>query len=445
MRRRAPVATLAIFREGRCMSFSFRRLVACSILAWSGVAAAAPWTPFHWTEQKVTADNGQPHDAFGQSIAIRGTTALIGAVDVNNWEGAIYVFTQTGGIWTQGQEFMADDGVPGDQATFGTAIMIDGDTAVIGALGATVHGHPNQGAAYVFRETGGIWNQVAKLVADDGAANDYFGQAAAIAGDTIVVGAYGASVNGNALQGAAYVYTNVGGIWTFVKKLVADDGVGGEFFGRSVAMSGTRALVGAPYASVDGTAARGAVYLFDGTTGDWTQTEKIVADSGDPGDAFAFSLAATPTHMVAGANGVGGGQGAAFVFADQGGSFEQEARLVANDGAVGDDLGYAVAILDSTLIVGADRAAIHDHTQQGAAYVFAESGGAWTQTRKLIASDGQTNEFYGAFVALADEAALVGVPYATVNGNAVQGAAYFYQRDDVVTDRIFADGFEPRP
>jgi hypothetical protein len=352
------------------------------------------------------------------------------------------VFTETNGVWAQGQEFMADDGVPGDQATFGTAIMIDGDTAVIGALGATVLGHPNQGAAYVFRETGGVWSQVAKLVADDGAANNYFGQAVAIAGDNIVVGAYGASVNGNALQGAAYVYTNVGGTWTFVKKLVADDGVGGEFFGRSVAMSGTRALVGAPYASVDGTAARGAVYMYDGSTSDWTQTEKIVADSGGPGDAFAFSLAATPTHMVAGANGVNGGQGAAFVFADQNGSFEQEARLVADDGAMGDDLGYAVAILDSTLIVGADRAAIHSNTQQGAAYVFAESNGAWAQTHKLIASDGQTDEFYGAFVALADQSALVGVPYATVDGNAVQGAAYFYQRDDVVTDRIFADGFD---
>src|SRR6185312_15366176 len=84
-------------------------------------------------------------------------------------------------------------------------------------------------------------SQVAKLVADDGAANNYFGQVAAISGDNIVVGAYGATVGGNVLQGAAYVYTNVGGTWTFAKKLVADDAVGGEFFGRSVAMSGDRA------------------------------------------------------------------------------------------------------------------------------------------------------------------------------------------------------------
>jgi hypothetical protein len=432
--------------------FPVRPIVLCLFASFAGsgaaavlVSPAAPTSPLVWTEQKVIASNGQPHDAFGQSIALRGTTALIGAVDVNNWEGAIYVFTQTNGVWTEGQEFMADDGAPGDQATFGTAIMIDGDTAVIGALGATVNGHPNQGAAYVFKETDGTWNQVAKLVADDGDANNYFGQAAAIAGAHIVVGAYGASVGGNALQGAAYVYRNVGGTWTFVKKLVADDGVGGEFFGRSVAMSGSRALVGAPYASVDGTAARGAVYMYDGSTSDWTQTAKIVADSGNPGDAFAFSLAATPTRMVAGANGVAGGQGAAFVFADQGGSFEQEARLVADDGAAGDDLGYAVAIFDSTVIVGADRAPIGSNTQQGAAYVFKFEDGAWTQTQKLTSSDRQTDEFFGAFVALSDQSALVGVPYATVDGNAVQGAAYFYQRDDVVTDRIFADGFEAVP
>jgi hypothetical protein len=416
--------------------------IACLLVFLSTSAMAAPLSPLAWPEQKVVASNGQPHDAFGQSIALSGTTALIGAVDVNDWEGAIYAFTQTGGVWTEGQEFMADDGAPGDQATFGTAIMIDGDTAVIGALGATVDGHPNAGAAYVFRETGGTWSQVAKLVASDPADNNYFGQAAAISGGNIVVGAYGATVDGNVLQGAAYVYSNVGGTWTFVKKLVADDAVGGEFFGRSVAMSGTRALVGAPYASVDGTAARGAVYMFDGSTSDWTQSGKVVADSGDPGDAFGFSLAATPAHMVVGANGSNGAKGGAFVFADEGGGWEQLARLVADDGVAGDDMGYAVAIDATTVIVGADRAQIGGNTQQGAAYVFSQSGDAWPQTQKLVSSDSQTDMFYGAYVALSDATALVGVPYATVDGDLVRGAAYFYARDDVVTDRIFADGFE---
>ena len=62
----------------------------------AGALQAAPAAPWVWTEQKVTANNGMPHDAFGQAIAISGTTALIGAVDVNDWEGAIYVFSQNG-------------------------------------------------------------------------------------------------------------------------------------------------------------------------------------------------------------------------------------------------------------------------------------------------------------------------------------------------------------
>jgi hypothetical protein len=395
-----------------------------------------------WPEQKVTASNGTDHNAFGQAIAIRGTSALIGAVDVNDWEGAIYVFTRVDGTWTQGQEFMADDGVPNDRATFGTAISIDGDTAVIGALGAKIDGHENQGAAYVFKEIDGTWTEVAKLVADDGAANNYFGQAAAISGDNIVVGAYGAKVGDNELQGAAYVYSNVGGTWTFIKKLLADDAVGGEFFGRSVAMSGTRALVGAPYASVDGTPARGAVYVFDGSTSDWTQTGKVVADDGNPGDAFGFSLAATPTHMAVGANGSNGAIGGGFVFVDDGGQWTQLARLVADDGQPGDDAGYGIAIDGTTVIVGADRVANGTFTQQGAAYVYSQSGDDWPLVQKLVSSDSQTDAFYGGFVALSDETALVGVPYATIDGNAVQGAAYFYARPDAVVDDIFKNGFD---
>ena len=319
--------SLAVLVPALCCALTVANVEARSPIfhpASSAHVTTAWAAPLAWTEQKVTASNGVAHDAFGQSIAIRGTTALIGAVDVNNWEGAIYVFTQTGGVWTEGQEFMADDGAPNDRATFGTAIMIDGDTAVIGALGATVNGHANQGAAYVFKEAGGIWSQVAKLVAEDGEANSYFGQTAAIAGSNIVVGAYGASVNGNALQGAAYVFTNVGGTWTFAHKLVADDGVGGEFFGHAVAMSGTRALVGAPYTAVDGTPARGAVYVYDGSSGDWSQVGKVVADAGNPGDGFGYSLAATTTHMVVGAGGSDGGQGAAFAFADDGGAWTQQ-------------------------------------------------------------------------------------------------------------------------
>jgi hypothetical protein len=139
------------------------------------------------------------------------------------------------------------------------------------------------------------------------------------------------------------------------------------------------------------------------------------------------------------------GQGAAFVFADDNGTWAQEARLVADDGAAGEDFGYAVTVLGNTVMVGADRATVDGAAQQGAAYIFTGSNGTWTQTRKLTASDGAANEFFGAYVGLSEQAALVGVPYATVDGNAVQGAAYFYARDDMPDDTILADGFDGTP
>jgi len=241
------------------------------------------------------------------------------------------------------------------------------------------------------------------------------------------------------------VFTNKGGTWTFAHKLVADDGAAGAFFGHAVAMSGTRALVGAPYAEVDGTAARGAVYMYDGADGDWTQTAKVVADEGSPGDGFGYSLAASDTKLVVGAGAVNKGQGAVFVFADDNGSWAPDATLVADDGAMNADFGYAVNVLDDTIIVGADRAKVGANLQQGAAYIFVKTGGTWSQTQKLTASDGQANEFYGAYVGLTTQTALVGVPYATIDGNEVQGAAYFYARDEVPADRIFASDFESTP
>ena len=397
--------SLAVLVPALCCALTVANVEARSPIfhpASSAQVATAWAAPLAWTEQKVTASNGLPHDAFGQSIAIRGTTALIGAVDVNNWEGAIYVFTQTGGVWTEGQEFMADDGAPGDQATFGTAIMIDGDTAVIGALGATVNGHANQGAAYVFKETGGVWSQVAKLVAEDGEANNYFGQAAAIAGDNIVVGAYGASVNGNALQGAAYVYSNVGGTWTFVKKLVADDAVGGEFFGRSVAMSGTRALVGAPYASVDGTrgARRGLrVRRLDerlDANGKGRRRQRAI-----PAMHSRFRSRRRRRTWSSARTAATAGRARRSCSPTTAAAWTQQARLVADDGAAGDDIGYAVAILDTTLIVGADRAAINEqHAARRCIRVRRKRATRGRRRRSSSQAMVQTDEFYGAFVAL---------------------------------------------
>ena len=146
---------------------------------------------------KLTAPDGQASDCFGYSVAISGNTIVVGALDAtvggNTAEGAAYVFTEATAGWTgapaETAKLTASDGVVGGY--FGDAVAISGNTVVVGALDATVGSNATEGAAYVFAEPklgwAGTLTQTAKLAPSDGAANDYFGYSLAISGNTVVV------------------------------------------------------------------------------------------------------------------------------------------------------------------------------------------------------------------------------------------------------------------
>ena len=169
------------------------------------------------------------------------------------------------GVWlrlggqTQTAKLTASDGAAGDISALGLDQRQHGG----GRSPTTVGGNADQGAAYVFTEPGSGWanmTQTAKLTASDGAADDYFGGSVSISGNTVVVGADGATVGGNSDQGAAYVFTEPGSGWanmTQTAKLTASDGAAGDYFGCSVSISGNTVVVGADYATVGANATRG--------------------------------------------------------------------------------------------------------------------------------------------------------------------------------------------
>ena len=166
------------------------------------------------------ADSG-----FGESVAVSGNTVVVGApeatVGANIDQGAAYLFTESGPGWanmTQVAKLTVPDGAAGD--LFGWSVSIRGNTVVVGAPGATIGGKTGQGAAYVFTEPATGWTdatQNAKLTASDGAAGDCFGMAVSISGNTVVVGACFVpsflSVGNQSFPGAAYVFTQPGGGW----------------------------------------------------------------------------------------------------------------------------------------------------------------------------------------------------------------------------------------
>ena len=155
----------------------------------------------------------------------------------------------------QKAKLTASNGTAGDNSGF--SVAISGSTVVVGAPWATVNGHSQQGEAYVFTQSGTTWTQAAELTASDGHSNDGFGYSVAISGNTVVVG------SDILLKGAAYVFAKPGSGWTNMTqtaKLRADGGVE-DNFGNSVSISGNTVVVGASAALVGGIYP-GAAYVF---------------------------------------------------------------------------------------------------------------------------------------------------------------------------------------
>jgi FG-GAP repeat len=192
-------------------------------------------------------------------VAISGETVVVGAPQddgaAGGSQGSAYVFVRSGGVWNLQQKLEASDAAAGDQ--FGTSVAISGETIVVGVQDAG----PGQGSAYVFVRSSRAWSQQ-KLEASDAAGGDLFGFSVAISGETVVVGAPldDGAAGGN--QGSAYVFVPSGGVWNQQQKLGASDAAAGDEFGFSVAISGETVVVGAP--RDDGAAGiqQGSAYVF---------------------------------------------------------------------------------------------------------------------------------------------------------------------------------------
>jgi len=162
-----------------------------------------------WTEQaKLRASDGAADDWFGQSVAIDGDTIVAGArkhdADSLVDSGSAYVYTRFGILWAEEAKLTASDGDAEDW--FGVSTAINGDTIVIGAWNDDVNGENESGGAYIYTRSGGVWSEQIKLTASDGAANDQFGVSVAIAGDTFVVGAWHDDTESGNDSGSVYIF-----------------------------------------------------------------------------------------------------------------------------------------------------------------------------------------------------------------------------------------------
>ena len=315
-------------------------------------------------------DDGEFQGGFGRSVEISGSTVVIGASqhDFNGeYSGAAYIFERVDGRWMQIAKLLADDGAAGDH--FGYWVSVSDDTAVIAAPGDDNANGGNAGAAYVFEKIGGTWQQVAKLVGDDVETNDGYAQSASISGDTIVVSAPSDYVGGQRL-GSVYVFEKVAGVWQQTAKLNADDAQDSDWFGGSVSIDGSTIVIGALGDDDNGTQS-GSAYIFEKVDGTWHQMAKLLADDGQQeGYRFGHAASISGNKVVIGIGyGFDGRPEAAYVFEKVDGNWVQSVKLTTGEGNDEDSMGESISIWGDTVLAGA-----HDDDDNGnnagAAFIF---------------------------------------------------------------------------
>lgn len=395
---------------------------------------------------RLRASDGKASDGFGASLASSGRTLVV-AAPVHGPAGAAYVFRRPRmGGWAnakQTAELTPSDAVEG----FGAAVAISGNAIVVG------NPFDAQGSAYIFEKPANGWRdatETAKLTPAD--ANAFqFGQSVAISGPSVLVGATWSTVNGHAMQGAAYAFVRPAGGWTDMNetaRLYAGTGGANDFFGRSVAIAGDTAVVGAPGRNVAGnTPNRGAVYVFVAPSGanTWadtgTPTATLVGSEGAEGDFLGFSVDTSGRTIVAGAMqddfGSSMTQGSAYVFERPPGGWTdviESTKLVASDGGPADRLGFSVGIARKAIVLGAATHDVHGATDRGAAYLYVKPAAGWTsatprtESKELITADGAADDHFGVAVDITSDAIAAGAPGDDFGGRSDQGSAYAFRR-----------------
>jgi hypothetical protein len=323
---------------------------------------------------------------------------------------------------TETQKTSAGDVASGDQ--FGRCLSIQGDLAAVGSFNDDDAG-TSSGSAYLFRFDGTSWTEEQKVAPADGIAFGFFGASVAVDGTRALIGAFGDDDSG-AESGSAYFYQYNGTSWLLEQKVSASDGAAVDRFGSAVILKGNLAVMGAPLDDdacvADPNCDSGSAYLFrfDGTS--WIEEQKITASDGTVHDTYGTAVALDGDVAVIGApeEFVKGSleAGAVYIYRFDGTTWNEEQKLKASDFLPDDRFGNSVAICGNTLLVGADG---HD-LGAGAAYFFDYDGTSWSESLKL--TGGQSN--FGRSVSLQNGVALIGAP-ADPHAGSLSGAATVYR------------------
>ncbi len=388
-----------------------------------GAGVCSGGVPVQTEDLKLTRSAPNEDDTFGERLAISGSTVVVGAKFADHSgvseAGAAYIFDLTTG--EQVSELTASDAARRDW--FGSAVAVDGTNALIGARFNNHSGLIAAGAVYVFDLTTGM--EVDKLVASDAESGDAFGSAIAVSGRTALVRASFDDHSGSTDAGSAYVFDLR--TRSEVKKLTRDEPGDDDQLGGAVAISGRSALIAVNAHDHSGFEDAGAVFVFDLMTGD--EVAKLTSPEPIVGEYWGSSVAISGTTAIVGArlhdhSGLENA-GAAYVFDLAADRFV--AKFTAPDASEADFFGWSVAISGRLAVITAYQGDHGGVSNSGVAYVFDLATGR--QVSKLVASDAAARDRFGFSVAIDGTTAVLSATGDDHGGVPDAGSVYVFRLD----------------
>jgi hypothetical protein len=368
-----------------------------------------------------TGATGVALQGYSVSISADGNTSIVGGRNDDSNAGAAWVYTRNGSTWTQ-QDKLVGTGATG-AAYQGTSVSIsaDGNTAIVGGFADNNFA----GAAWVYTRSGGAWIQQGnKLVGTGviGVAAQGVSVNISADGNTAIVGGFA----DNNAAGAAWVYTRSGSTWTQQgNKLVGTGATGAARQGTSVSISadGSTAIFGG-YADNN---SAGAAWIYTRSGSTWTQQGNKLVGTGATGNAeqgSSVSISADGNTAIVGGSADNSNAGAAWIFTRSGSTWAQQGNKLVGTGVSG--VGYqgnsvSISADGNTAIVGGYA----DNNSAGAAWVYTRSGAAWAQQgNKLVGTGATGNALQGQSVSISADGntAILGSP----NDDNAAGAAWVY-------------------
>ena len=375
---------------------------------------------------------GASNQGFSVAISGDGNTAIVGAFADSGDVGAAWIYTRTGNVWSQQGTKLVGTGAVGASSQGLVALSADGNTALVGGPGD----NGGVGAAWVFTRSGGVWSQQgAKLVGTGavGGAGQGFSVALSADGNTAVLGG---SLDNN-LMGAVWVFTRSGSVWSQQgMKLVGSGATGSNVqqgFSVDLSADGNTVIFGGPS---DNNAA-GAAWVLTRSGSTWTQQGPKLVGTGSVGfnvqQGRSVAISADGNTALVGGFRDNNDAGAAWAFTRSGGVWTQQGPKLVATGASGSPLVASVSLsADGNIaVVGGDQ----DNSDTGATWVFTRNAGVWNQLNgKLVGTGAAGSARQGFSGAISNDGNTIVV--GGVADNSSVGAAWVFVNPRVANCRF---------